>query len=111
MKNKLIIPVIFSIAFTIVNAQPGVNTMQTGPGKVELRRGDSNYQLIRGGKIYFIRGGGGSAYPERIAAYGGNSIRTWGTRGAPKILDSAYKDGVTVLIGLDGTAQRHGVNY
>jgi hypothetical protein len=111
MKNKLIIPVIFSIAFTSVNAQTSINILQNGPVKVELRLVDSNYQLLRGGEIYFIRGAGGSAYPDRIAAYGGNSIRTWGTRGAQKVLDSANKYGLTVLMGLDVTAERHGFNY
>jgi len=111
MKNKLGIPVIFCIAFISTNAQTSLSTIQTGPVKVELRLVDSNYQLVRGGEIYFIKGAGGSTYPDRIAAYGGNSIRTWGTRGAQKVLDSANKYGLTVLMGLDVTAERHGFNY
>ncbi len=111
MKNKLIIPVILCIAFISVNAQTGINKIQTGPVKVELRLVDSNYQLVRGGEMYFIKGAGGSAYPDRIASYGGNSIRTWGTRGAQQVLDSANKYGLTVLMGLDVTSERHGFNY
>ena len=101
----------FFLSTTSVNAQTSVNSILSGPVKVELRLVDSNYQLLRGGKIYFIRGAGGSAYPDRIAAYGGNSIRTWGTRNAQKVLDSADKYGLTVLMGLDVTAERHGFNY
>lgn len=81
------------------------------PIKVEIRRSDSGWQLLRGGQPYFIKGAGGSSYPERIAAYGGNSIRTWGTRGGEKVLDSAQKYGLTVLMGLDVASERHGFNY
>jgi hypothetical protein len=81
------------------------------PVKVELQMRDSAYQLLRDGKPYFIKGAGGSAYPDRIAAYGGNSIRTWGSRDGQKVLDSAQKYGLTVLMGLDVARERHGFNY
>lgn len=79
--------------------------------KVEVAKTDSGWTLMRGGRPYFVKGAGGSAYPDRIAAYGGNSIRTWGTRGADKVLDSAKKYGLTVLMGLDVATERHGFNY
>lgn len=87
------------------------NTKAPAVVKVEVRKVDSSYQLFRNGSPYFIKGAGGSAYPERIAAYGGNSIRTWGTRNAQKVLDSAHKYGLTVLLGLDPGSERHGFNY
>ena len=81
------------------------------PVKVEVKMIDSTYQLFRDGKPYFIKGAGGSSYLNRVAAYGGNSIRTWGTRNGQQILDSAYKYGLTVLMGLGVTAERHNFNY
>jgi hypothetical protein len=81
------------------------------PIKVEVRMVDSAYQLFRNGKPYFIKGAGGSGYLSRLASYGGNSIRTWGTRNAGQILDSAHKYGLTVLMGLGVTAERHNFNY
>lgn len=81
------------------------------PVKVEVRMVDSAYQLFRNGKPYFIKGAGGSSYLSRVAAYGGNSIRTWGTRNAGQILDSAHKYGLTVLLGLGVTAERHHFDY
>ncbi|RYY61156.1 MAG: hypothetical protein EOO05_07370, partial [Chitinophagaceae bacterium] len=84
---------------------------KTGAIKVEMKKTDSSWQIIRDGKPYFIKGTGGGAYPARTKAYGGNSIRTWGTRGADKILDSANKYGFTVLLGLDVARERHGFNY
>lgn len=79
--------------------------------KVELKKVDSQYILYRGGQPYFVKGAGGSGYPARIAAYGGNSIRTWGTRGAQRVLDSAQAHGLTVLLGVDVARERHGFNY
>lgn len=111
MKNKSIITAIFFAASVSVNAQASNSNMIEGPVKVELRLKDSSYQLLRNGQPYFIKGAGGGAYPDRIAAYGGNSIRTWGTRDAQKILDSAYKYNLTVLMGLDVSSERHGFNY
>ena len=84
---------------------------KTGAIKVELRKIDSSYQLFRGGQPFYIKGAGGSNYPSRIAAYGGNSIRTWGSRDGQKVLDSAQKYGLTVLMGLDVARERHGFNY
>jgi beta-galactosidase/beta-glucuronidase len=46
-----------------------------------------------------------------LAAYGGNSIRTWSSRNANKVLDSAQKYGLTVLMGLGITPERHNFNY
>jgi len=83
----------------------------TGPVKVEVRKIDSSWQLLRGGQPYFVKGAGGSNYPDRIADYGGNSIRTWGTGDAKRTLDSASKYGLTVLLGLDVSSERHGFNY
>jgi hypothetical protein len=81
------------------------------PIRVEVVYKDSAYHLMRGGQPYFVKGAGGSSYLDRVAAYGGNSIRTWGTRNGQQILDSAQKYGLTVLMGLGVTAERHGFNY
>ncbi|WP_207425716.1 glycoside hydrolase family 2 TIM barrel-domain containing protein [Pedobacter sp. SYSU D00535] len=79
--------------------------------KVEVRNTGSGFQLYRDGKPYFIKGAGGSKYLSRLAAYGGNSIRTWSTDNAAAVLDSAQKYGLTVLMGLPAAAERHGFNY
>ena len=92
----------------------GLNAQQVstkGPVKVEVRKNGNAYQLLRNGKPYFIKGAGGTTYLNRIAAYGGNSIRTWGTKDAQQILDSAQKHGLTVLMGLGVVPERHGFNY
>ena len=108
-KYKLLIPTIVFLISITSSAQN--SNRQNKPVKVEIRKTDSAYQLIREGKPYFVRGAGGTAYPDRIKAFGGNSIRTWGTRDAQRVLDTASKYGLTVLMGLDVARERHGFNY
>lgn len=79
--------------------------------KVEVKKNGSNFQLLRNGQPYFVKGAGGTSYMDRIAAYGGNSVRTWSTKDAQQILDSAQKHGLTVLMGLGVVPERHGFNY
>ncbi len=79
---------------------------------VELRQtaGDG-WQLLRGGEPYLIRGAGGTASLERLAATGANSIRTWSVDGADAILDEAHKHGLTVTLGIWLGHERHGFDY
>ncbi|OGX90566.1 hypothetical protein BEN49_06470 [Hymenobacter coccineus] len=76
-----------------------------------MRQAGGRYELLRAGKPYFVRGAGGGQFPARIAAYGGNSIRTWGTNDAPRVLAEANKNGLTVMLGLDVARERHGFDY
>jgi len=103
--------ILFTIAGFSAAAQAGNTSTGKGAIKVVINKTGSSYQLLRDGQPYFVKGAGGSGFPERIKAYGGNSIRTWGTRGAKNILDSASKYGLTVLMGLDVARERHGFNY
>lgn len=68
---------------------------------VEVVETDNGYQLYRHGAPYYIKGASGHAFMDRIAAYGGNSIRTWTTEDAGAILDEAEKNGLTVTLGLE----------
>ncbi|GAC1594509.1 MAG: glycoside hydrolase family 2 TIM barrel-domain containing protein [Hymenobacter sp.] len=101
-------------SFLVLAAGPGAAWRWVGPGpavKVEVRQANGRYELWRAGKPYFVRGAGGSKFPERIAACGGNSIRTWGTADAPNVLQEARAHGLTVMLGLDVARERHGFDY
>jgi hypothetical protein len=77
---------------------------------VELRRTDAGWQLLRGGEPYFIRGAGGSASLDRLAAAGANSVRTWGGE-VGILLDEAHARGMTVTVGIWLGHERHGFDY
>lgn len=76
---------------------PSIPTQPT----VEVVYKHGQAQLLRHGKPYPIIGGSGHEQMEKLASYGGNSIRTWNTKDAAKILDEAQKHGLTVTLGLE----------
>ncbi len=76
-------------------------TAADGPVPVKIVKTANGYQLLRGGKPYFIKGAGGDGSKTDLKADGGNSWRTWGvgpdTQGQ---LDQAQKLGMTVTCGI-----------
>ncbi|MCC3158231.1 hypothetical protein LJ737_13365 [Hymenobacter sp. 15J16-1T3B] len=102
MNLRLLLPLLTFSAATYAQAQPV---------KVEIKQTAGRYVLLRGGQPYFIKGAGGGQFPERIRAYGGNSVRTWGTGEAPRVLAKANQHGLTVMLGLDVARERHGFDY
>jgi len=67
---------------------------------VQLIHGADGWQLLRGGKPYFIKGAGGSASKPILAQLGANSFRTWGADDLKDQLDEAQRLGLTVTIGI-----------
>lgn len=110
-RKKILSSTIASVLTLAVAAQSSNVSGADKPVKVEIKKDGNRFQLLRGGQPYFIKGAGGSQYPDRIAAYGGNSIRTWGSNNGQKVLDTAQKYGLTVLMGLDVARERHGFDY
>jgi hypothetical protein len=78
---------------------------------VELKHTSQGWQLLRGGKPYFIRGAGGDASLEQLAAAGANSVRTWGADDVGARLDAAHALGLSVTVGIWLGHERHGFDY
>ncbi len=95
-------------AWVIVAAIPA---RAEGPIPVQVVRGADGWQLLRGGRPYFIKGAGGSTSLRALAEAGGNSIRTWGVDHADAILDEAQRLGLTVTLGIWLGHERHGFDY
>lgn len=87
------------------------DSIASTPIPVKIIKTNNGYQLLRGGKPYFIKGAGGTSYIHKLKEYGGNSVRTWNTNNAQKILDEAQKLGLTVTLGLSTATERHGFDY
>lgn len=81
------------------------------PVKTTVIKTDSGWQLLRDGKPYYINGVGGHGYLQKAKEYGANSIRTWSTTNLKDHLDSAYRHGLTVCVGLWAQHERHGFDY
>jgi hypothetical protein len=85
--------------------------------KVEQPR-KNEWQLLRNGQPYYIRGGGGQEQMKLFAELGGNSIRTWGIGDLEEkdaqgrdLLDRAQDLGLTVAAGIWVGHPRHGFDY
>jgi hypothetical protein len=78
---------------------------------VKLEKTEQGWQLLRGGEPYVIRGAGGDASLELLAAAGANSVRTWGADNVGSILDAAHALGLSVTVGIWLGHERHGFDY
>lgn len=81
------------------------------PSVVRVVKTDSGWELQRNGQPYVIKGVGGSGSLEKLAAAGGNSVRTWGVDNLQPILDEAQRRGLTVTVGIWLGHERHGFDY
>src|SRR6266700_1392906 len=87
---------LISLAFAgATDAVAGVGVEQTTPLRVQVTKSGSGWQLLRDGKPYFIKGGGGGGPKDLLAQLGGNSFRTWGVGDDTQSqLDQAQKLGL-----------------
>ena len=81
------------------------------PTVVKIQREGTGYNLLRDGRPYVIKGGGGRLYLEALKAAGGNSLRTWGEDDLEPLLDRAQELGLTVTVGIWLGQERQGFNY
>jgi hypothetical protein len=89
-----------------------VNTVWAQVIKVEITKtATGNFQLLRGGKPFYVKGAGGDVFMDKTLAAGGNSVRLWGAENAQAVLDEAQKRGLTVMLGLWMPPERHGFDY
>lgn len=84
---------------------------ESGPAIVKVYPTDNGWWLTRNGQQYVIKGVGGHTHLDKLAAAGGNSIRTWSADNLQPILDEAKKRGLTVTVGLWLGHERHGFDY
>jgi glycosyl hydrolase family 2 len=85
---------------TVISAPFQNTTWADGPVRVEVVKIDNGWQLLRGGKPWFIKGVGGDASKQLLVQYGGNTFRTWGAEHLTTELDEAQKLGLTVIAGM-----------
>ncbi|MFN6946639.1 MAG: glycoside hydrolase family 2 TIM barrel-domain containing protein [Cytophagaceae bacterium] len=82
-----------------------------GMGKVYIQKDGDKYTLYRNDQPYYIKGAAGYDQFHQVKACGGNSIRTWGGENTQAVLDTAWKHGLSVTVGLYIGPMRHGFDY
>ncbi len=97
----------FAILFGVIVAM----ALPLSGAVVRISGTPGSWKLERDGKPYFIRGAGGVSDFAQFAAAGGNSIRTWGSDGTTRVMDEAWKHGVTTTVGFWLPHQSEGADY
>jgi len=103
-----------AISAAISAPENPVTTMS--PVSVSIEKTVDGYQLLRDGEPYVVKGAGlDVTRMESLAAYGGNSFRTWHvetdiTKGLA-MLDKAHSLGLTVSLCLNIDRERLGFDY
>ncbi|HEY4259323.1 MAG TPA: glycoside hydrolase family 2 TIM barrel-domain containing protein [Schlesneria sp.] len=99
----------YLVALLTIVAAPSLVFAQAATVKIVSK--DNGWQLIRNSQPYLIKGVGGDKQLDKLAAAGGNSIRTWSAEKLGPILDQAQKLNLTVTVGLWLGHERHGFDY
>lgn len=86
--------------------------------KVHIIQNDlGQWQIIRNGEPYTVRGAGGFEQMEQLREHGGNTVRTWGIEqleveiDGETLLDKAERLNLAVVAGIWITHPRHGADY
>lgn len=87
------------------------HSSHAAPVPTKLVKNGNQWQLLRDGKPYLIKGAGGSGPLALLKKYGGNSNRTWGSDNIQKQLDEAQALGMTYTVGIWLGHTEHGFNY
>ncbi|ALS97608.1 hypothetical protein AT746_04535 [Lacimicrobium alkaliphilum] len=110
--SQLVVICLLTSLFFVCVAEPLAKAQKTmAPVPVKLVEQDGNWIIERQGQPYFIKGAGGHQHLAYLAQSGGNSLRTWSTDNAERILDDAHQAGLTVMLGLRMGKERHGFDY
>ena len=79
--------------------------------KVEVSTNNQgNFELLKNGIPYYIKGAGAKDHFDLLVNSGANSIRIWSTNNS-SLLDSAHQYGLTVTLGLHVRPERSGMDY
>ena len=100
---NLFICLVFAMAHVFI-AYSQVNKVEV------ITNSSSNFELLRNGEPYYIKGAGAKAHFDLLVKSGANSIRVWSTNNKA-LLDSAHQHGLTVTLGLHVRPERSGMNY
>lgn len=97
MKKNYIYLFFISLCILACGEKNEVKTFPT----VDIKYENGHAKLYRNGLPYHIKGASGTEHLEKVALYGGNSIRTWSLHNAEILLDEAQKYGLTVTLGIE----------
>jgi hypothetical protein len=79
----------------------GITVASSGAIKTQVVKTAAGWELMRGGKPFFVKGVGGDYNKQKLVEAGGNSFRTWGVgKETQGLLDEANKLSLGVCLGI-----------
>ena len=100
-----------NLLFCLIFAMGYALTTYSQSSKVEVTTNSlGNFELLRNGVPYYIKGAGAKDHFGLLVESGANSIRIWSTNNKA-LLDSAHYNGLTVTLGLHVRPERSGMDY
>jgi hypothetical protein len=108
---RLASPLIAALCASILLQGDGMGA-DTGATAVKLEQAGDGWRLLRDGKPWTVKGAGGDASKELLAACGGNTCRTWGAgQEIAPLLDECRRLGIAVIVGYWVPHERHGFDW
>ena len=101
MRRYLLLLAVFAVAVGLVALATTTPSSAQGEGaiKPQVVKANGGVALGLGGKPFFVKGVGGDFSKQKLAEYGGNAFRTWGTPN-PAEMDEAQRLGLGVCVGI-----------
>lgn len=81
------------------------------PSHVTIKEVNGKYSFYVDDVLFKLKGAGGGGNLDVLHQAGGNSIRTWGSNNGEQVLDTAYKYGIMVAMGIGMGQELHGFDY
>jgi hypothetical protein len=100
---SLIFDLLFLMILTLILIAYPWGRFHTGyneAASVHIKKEDGSFQLYRNGKPFYIKGASGNSNFEALANMGGNTIRVYDTLNLVRVLDTATKNGLAVIIDI-----------
>lgn len=110
MKKSFKYSFLIMFAVLIAGACKPKDPMKT-PSHVAIKELNGKYSFYVDDVLFNLKGAGGGGNLDVLHQAGGNSIRTWGTNNGEQVLDTAYKYGIMVAMGIGMGQELHGFNY
>jgi hypothetical protein len=100
-----------AVAFASCAITKKIAEASNSPSRVELKAVNGKFNFYVNGRLFEVKGAGGTYNLTLLKSCGGNSFRTWGANNGKELLETARRNGFMVAMGLGMRQQLHNFDY
>jgi hypothetical protein len=89
-----------AVVFASCSITQKINETSDSPSRVELKAVDGKFNFYVNGRLFEVKGAGGTYNLAMLKSCGGNSFRTWSADKGRELLETARRNGFMVAMGL-----------